>query len=170
MDFVYNINDFNTEKLFSVLRDQYKYEVDTLTEDIYCRNIKDLRREGGTIICCVDIYRMGLPIDDYLKFYNHHEDPGTFLNDNGEEEKERILSYAKEKNWSPDEGLAASINGEEIGLALRVSLDTDRIRLEEGLVRSDPETGLEKFIKMNESGMPEINRMIGELIESCKLL
>jgi hypothetical protein len=170
MGFVFNINDFNTERLFSVLRDQYKYENDSITDDIYCRNIKDLRKEGGIIICCVDIYRMGLPVEDYYKFSMHNGNWESFFEEYGEEEKTKIQSLSKENGWSPDDGLNTAINGDEIGLAIRVTLDQSNICLEQGLVRGDPEKSSDTFYPVAEFGMPEINKMIRELIESCQIL
>ena len=168
MYFTANISDFSIEKLFSVLRDQYKYENNSITEDIYCRNIKDLRKEGGIIICCVDVYRMGLPIDEYSKFSMYNENWESFIEEYGEEEKTRIQSLSNENSWSPDDGLNSAINGDEIGLAIRVTLDQANICLEQGLVRSDPEMSSDTFYPVAEFGMPEINKMIRELIESCK--
>jgi hypothetical protein len=170
MDYIFIISDFNLERLFSVLRDQYKYENDSITEDIYCRNIKDLRKEGGVLICCVDIYRMGLPIDEYSKFSLYNRNWESFVEEYGEEEKTKVQSLSMENGWSPDDGLNTAINGDEIGLAIKVSLDQSEIRLEQGLVRSDPERELDTFCPVTEFGMPEINKMIRELIESCQIL
>jgi hypothetical protein len=169
MDHTFNISDFDTEKLFAILKDQYKYENEIITEDIYCRNIKDLRKEGGIIICCLDIFRLGLPLEEYYKFSTYNEDWESFVKENGEDEKAGILTLSQENGWSPDEGLAMSITGEEIGLAIKVSLDQDKIKLEQGLVRSDLEKGSDTFHVIPEFGMPEINKFIRELTESCIL-
>ncbi len=169
MDHTFNISEFNHEKLFSVLRDQYKIENELITEDIYCRNIKDLRKTGGVIICCMDIFRFGLPVEDYFKFSMYNEDWDSVAEEYDEEEKARIMKLSKECGWTPDDGLNAAINGEEIGLAIKVSLVQDMIRMQKGLVRSDPESGSEFFQGVEVFGMPEINKFIDDFILSCKL-
>ena len=168
MDFTYNASEFNLERFFSILRDQYKFEDGVITEDIYCKNSKDLRREGGIIICCLDIFRLGLPLEEYYKFSTHSNDRDSFEEDE-EEEKTRILAMAQENGWVPDDGLNMAISGEEIGVAIKVSLDREIVKLEPGLVKGDPETSSDTFYNVSGFGMPEINKMIQELIGSCVL-
>jgi len=176
MEQFYKITDFDLERFFSSTSEQFEYDNGNISvgDDISCRNLEDLKKKGGAVVCCVDIFSSGFNLKDYYDFSYYSEewdgeDWDTLIEIKGQEERNRLLALAKENGWHPDGDLASAINGDGVGIAIKVQLKNDKIELEVGTVGGESERSAPSFWYCGSFGMPEINKLIADLINACIL-
>lgn len=174
MESSYKIEEFDLEKLFSIFSFKYEFEDGSVGEDISCGDLESLKKRGNVVICCVEIFSSGFLLDDYYMFSENSEDNlwgnggwESFVDENGEDEKARILKIADEKGWKPDGDLAMAINGDGVGVAVKVSLNENVINLEKGFVGGGSEKSSPTFWETFDYGMPEVSKLINDTIKSC---
>lgn len=146
--------------------DCYVCDGDSLEQDIEICSCEELAACGGQIVRCIDIFSANLPLEDYALFSNCSEDDSweDYLDEDWEEERDRILALAKEKKWEPDGNLAMAIDGDGAGVAARVTLAGDYLKIEPGYAVGGSERSSSTFEESG-FGMAEIEKMVKKEIE-----
>lgn len=150
----------------------YESDGNIVGEDTYCSTVEELKDKNGMVICCPDIFSKGFNLDDYEVYCRYSaeilsESWDDFIEEHGEQEMKRIIKLAKRRAWESDTDLYMAINGDGVGVAMLVKLHGDIVEIDPGYVGGESERSSPTFWCAS-SGMPEINRMIDEIIKSCK--
>lgn len=168
MVYRYPLRDFALPKFLKHFEGQYKYDEGFVGDEISCTTAEELSAQGGMVICCVDIESGDFLLDDYKKYSDCEDYEEEYLIETyGKAKWNKILRLAKARHWQPDNRLSIAISPGGFSVAILVSLSGDFVELETGYAGGDSERSSADFTGGGVRGMPEIEAMIEDIVQSC---
>jgi hypothetical protein len=174
----YGLTEFDLSRFLKCPAIVCKCESGFPREETSCTSADELREKGGEVIGYMLIDEHMFPLDDYRKFCDitgdgceegfdalDDETKEYLIEEHGEAEVKRILSIAKEREWRGDTYIDTNPAG-DYGVAFHVCLSEDVITVESGYVSDDSPTSSACF-EESACGMPEVERMLENTVESC---